>query len=102
MDKTTTRTTMRLAILAALVALPGVSAQQCYGLNGKEQDESFVPCNLDAEFSACCASNKSTPDICMESGMCAAQHPSYQGMFYMTGCTGQDGEGCPTICNDCK
>ncbi|KAH7329578.1 hypothetical protein B0I35DRAFT_507838 [Stachybotrys elegans] len=96
------RQTRLLGALLGLVLLPhAVHAQaQCYVLTGEEADDSVVPCNPDARHSPCCASNKSTPDICLSSGLCYAEHPGFKGLIYSNGCTDRNFEddACPSVC----
>lgn len=92
-----------LAVLAVgLLATTAQARTQCYGVDGKKLDSSFVPCNPDADTSSCCASNKTDGDICMTSGLCYAQQKPFTGLIYMNGCTDQSGiaKECPHICPD--
>lgn len=90
------------AVAIGLLATTAQAAKQCYGLDGKELDSSFTPCNPDADTSACCASNKTDGDICLTSGLCYAQQKPYSGFMYMNGCTDKSGIAteCPHICPD--
>ncbi|KAG2163231.1 hypothetical protein JADG_002970 [Aureobasidium aubasidani] len=77
------------------------AAARCYNLQGTAPpDGSFVACNPDAEVSACCASNKAQPDICMQGGLCYATMDSYSGYLYGNGCTDPTAsdDACPIVC----
>ena len=92
-------------LLAALsVALfPHATRAACYKIDGSPaDDDSHQPCDPDAEVSACCAINKSKPDICLSSGLCYAQDNGYQGLIYSNGCTDKSGLAaeCPHVCPD--
>lgn len=78
------------------------AAVQCYSINGTRADDSHAPCDPDAEVSACCALNKSRPDICLSSGLCYAQDVNYHGLIYSNGCTDPTGQAdeCPHLCPD--
>lgn len=80
----------------------GVSAAQCYHLDGTQADKTHQPCDPDAEVSACCALDKGNPDVCLSSGLCYAQEPFYRGLIYSNGCTDPSGESgeCPHFCPD--
>ena len=85
-----------------LLVLPAQAARKCYGIDGTESDGSQQPCDADADVSACCAINKSRPDICLSSGLCYAQDAGYEGMIYSNGCTDPTGKAkeCPHLCPD--
>ncbi|XP_044721899.1 uncharacterized protein HRG_04814 [Hirsutella rhossiliensis] len=92
-----------LAVLSTLVFAPTLhAAAKCYGVDGTPSDDSQRPCNPDAEFSPCCATNKDKADICMSSGLCYAQDAGYEGFIYSNGCTDPTGraEACPHFCPD--
>ncbi|SPN96534.1 uncharacterized protein DNG_00060 [Cephalotrichum gorgonifer] len=90
------------SLLLCLLCLRGVHAATCYGVDGTESDDSHQPCNPNAEFSACCATNKDVPDICLSSGLCLSQHVQFKGFIYSNGCTDKTGMAaeCPHICPD--
>jgi len=91
------------ALLAALgvilLAARGARAQ-CFRIDGSSPDQSFEPCNPSAEVSACCASNKARPDLCLTSGLCYAQDSGFEGLLFSNGCTDRTGRasGCPSFC----
>ncbi|POR35720.1 N-acetyltransferase eso1 [Tolypocladium paradoxum] len=92
-----------LAVLGALLFVsPLRAAKKCYFVDGTEAESSQMPCNPDAEFSACCAMAKDRPDICLSSGLCYAQDSGFEGMIYSNGCTDQTGQAaaCPHFCPD--
>ncbi|RCI13788.1 hypothetical protein L249_8185 [Ophiocordyceps polyrhachis-furcata BCC 54312] len=85
-----------LALLALASAAKG-KQKQCYGIDGSPSADSNQPCNADAVFSPCCATNKAKPDICLSSGLCYAQDSGYEGFIYSNGCTDPTGraDACP-------
>ncbi|RDA94740.1 hypothetical protein CP533_6720 [Ophiocordyceps camponoti-saundersi (nom. inval.)] len=93
-----------LLVLLALLALAVVAAEKkrCYGIDGVPSEWSFQPCDADAAFSACCAMNKTKPDICLSSGLCYAQDTGFEGFIYSNGCTDPTGkaDACPHVCPD--
>ena len=91
-----------LAVFGALSLPTALCAKQCYGIDGTVLDDSFAPCDPDAEVSACCATNKDSADICLSSGLCYAQDGVYEGFIYSNGCTDRSGEdsACPHFCLD--
>lgn len=92
-------------VLLALVFAPTLhAASKCYGIDGTPSDDSYRPCDPDAQFSACCATNKDRGDICMSSGLCYSQDAGYEGFIYSNGCTDPTGraEACPHFCPDRK
>ena len=76
----------------------------CYLQNGAHADYTVLPCNPDSEVSACCALNKTSPDICMDSGLCYATDGEVQGRMYQVGCTDASGKdaACPQYCDPGK
>ncbi|ROW10975.1 hypothetical protein VMCG_00877 [Cytospora schulzeri] len=89
---------------ANLLFLPAQASKQCYFVDGSTPgDNSYAPCDPDADFSPCCANNKGNrSDICMSSGLCYGQDNSFSGFIYMNGCTDPTGMAseCPHICPD--
>ncbi|KND87693.1 N-acetyltransferase eso1 [Tolypocladium ophioglossoides CBS 100239] len=90
------------ALGALLFASPLRAAKTCYLVDGTESDSSQIPCNPNAKVSACCASNKNRPDICLSSGLCYAQDAGFEGMIYSNGRTDPTGQAaeCPHFCPD--
>ncbi|KAG9684337.1 hypothetical protein KCU95_g11978, partial [Aureobasidium melanogenum] len=75
--------------------------KRCFDTQGSAiVDGSFVPCNSTAAVSACCATNKGQPDICIQGGLCYATQSSYSGYIYGNGCTDSTGmdSSCPYAC----
>ena len=95
-------TSFVLALLLSSVI--SVSAQTCYGNDGKVIDDSFMPCDASQSDSACCRLAKTDGDICLTSGLCYAQVDDYNGFFYSNGCTDQSGQSdnCFSKCPNCK
>lgn len=94
-------TTLSALILSSILSVPTNAQARCYDISGNlASDDSFVPCNSTASVSACCASNKEFPDICLEGGLCYATHAQYTGFIYGNGCTDRSGKdsACPQIC----
>ena len=84
-----------------LLLLPAARAE-CFKFDGTPAGPTHQPCDPDAEVSACCATNKQRPDICLSSGLCYAQETGYKGMVYSNGCTDETGTAkeCPHFCPD--
>lgn len=98
-------TVLQALIAFGLLVSQSTAASQCYRMNGDVlDDESFAPCNPDADVSACCSTNKNNGDICMSSGLCYAQMGASAGFIYSNGCTDKTGKAkeCPHICPDSK
>ena len=87
-------------LLIISTATEFTDATQCYHSDGTPTDASFQPCDPDAEFSACCATNKPDADICLSSGLCLAQQIGYSGLVFQNGCTDQSwsSSSCPRVC----
>lgn len=71
-------------------------------IDGSPAGDSYKPCDPTAKVSACCATNKARPDICLSSGLCYAQDEGYKGLIYSNGCTDKSGDAtaCPHFCPD--
>lgn len=95
-------TLLLTASAASLFFQEARSAATCYHINGSLADSSHQPCNPDAEVSACCATNKKYPDLCLSSGLCMAQEPLFIGLVFSDGCTDESGlsDECPHFCPD--
>jgi hypothetical protein len=75
---------------------------QCYTLLGTPLDDEYQPCSPNAGVaSACCQTNKNTPDICLSSGLCYSTNTQYAGTIYGNGCTDSTGDSsqCPHFCD---
>lgn len=92
-------------LLAAALSIASLTLRvhaECFLIDGTPAGDSYQPCNPDAEFSACCATNKGAPDICLSSGLCYSQDAQFKGFVYSNGCTDRTGqaEECPHFCPD--
>lgn len=95
----------RYGLLLAAIGIaifPLQTHAACYHVDGSRTDSTFEPCDPDAEVSACCATNKRLPDVCLSSGLCYSQEPGFNGLMYSNGCTDPTGEdeACPHFCPD--
>lgn len=73
----------------------------CYNIAG-QPDKRYQRCNTTngAAHSACCAINKTFPDICLDSGLCLASGAGDIGGIFENGCTDIQGTdaACPNAC----
>ncbi|KAF1939047.1 hypothetical protein EJ02DRAFT_353120 [Clathrospora elynae] len=89
-----------ISIFAMLFAI--ATSQQCYGVDGTALDKTYIPCNLSAKHSGCCASK----DICLSNGLCMATTNEFIGTLRQSGCTDATGKdaacpkACPSVNND--
>lgn len=79
---------------------PTRTARQCYNVQGIALDTSYEPCDTDAEVSACCQLNHTSPDVCFGTGLCLSTRDEFAGTIWGDGCTDQQGgdTACPHIC----
>lgn len=99
-------TSLSLPLILSILLGVVVAEQKCYGLNGEALDDTYGPCNPDAQHSGCCAIHRpaGSTDICLDNGLCMATNGEFMGTVWQDGCTDPTGQdaGCPKMCPDGK
>ncbi|KAL5118158.1 hypothetical protein ACEQ8H_003993 [Pleosporales sp. CAS-2024a] len=90
---------MFLSVFSTLIAIS--VGRQCFGIDGSKLDNSYVPCNANAQHSGCCATKRAVgADLCLDNGLCMSTSGETTGMIWQAGCTDQTGAdvACPRVC----